>query len=317
MNLLSNEFKIFCFPRTISVHACLDETGICWNKNSKLFGQILADDIVAGESTKDKSFVVHYFSKGGGKAEEQLKRQYKKQVFYVHDEDDAKKWVNGLNSMVRWHARVPLKAIRKVRIVVNPHSGRKKGPAILRRWKWLLELAGIQVDEEETTYSGHAIDMGKEYRLYTGHEAMIFIGGDGTVNEFLNGLLQRSTTEWQRVVSSTPIALLSAGTDNAFGKGAGTPTHEASIYCIIKRKIRPVDVVACRPNPNSPISYACCGASFGLGADIALESEATRWMGVHRYKWLKFKRTVLAPVKHRGKVKYVYAENNPCQKLST
>ncbi|KAF1779596.1 NAD kinase/diacylglycerol kinase-like domain [Phytophthora cactorum] len=108
--------------------------------------------------------------------------------------------------------------------------------------------------------------------------ALVFIGGDGTLCEFMNGLLTRPEHEWREI--------------NAFGTGAGIPTVNAALYCILKRKMRPLD-------------------GLGVAGDIAAESERYRWMGTLRYAFLKVKRTVVLPKKHSGRVRYVLTEPQP------
>ncbi|KAJ0410268.1 hypothetical protein P43SY_002600 [Pythium insidiosum] len=88
--------------------------------------------------------------------------------------------------------------------------------------------------------------------------------------------------------------------------------HSPAVYCIIKRKIRPLDVLTCEATDidgSIRREFACCGVSYGLGADIAMESEKTRWLGVHRYKWLKAKRGVFAPRPHECTIKYVLSDD--------
>ncbi|EGZ17041.1 hypothetical protein PHYSODRAFT_502605 [Phytophthora sojae] len=59
------------------------------------------------------------------------------------------------------------------------------------------------------------------------------------------------------------------------------------------------------------LEFACTGVSYGIGSDIAVESEATRWLGVHRYLYLKIKRGIFAPHKHEAKVSYILSDNTP------
>jgi len=291
----------------------LNENGIYWNSKLK----IPIDDIIGAKlinhnpndnkNNKNKIEIYTFISN---------KKIYKKRLYrkskiyqlYVDTNENAIKIVNHIQNIVKRFARVPINAERKIKVIINPHSGKKQAPIIWQKWKNWIELANIKADVEETTYGGHAIDMGKAYSIESKYESIVFIGGDGTVNEFLNGVLCRSDDEWKKIIACTPISLLSAGTDNAFGKGVGTPNHESSIYCIIKRKMRPVDVVACKSKDNGPIHFAFCGASFGIGADIAIESEATRWLGTHRYSWLKFKRSVLMPKNHYSKLQFLLSK---------
>ncbi|KAF1334369.1 Agc akt protein kinase, partial [Globisporangium splendens] len=258
--------------------------------------------------------VLHYMLPGGGKHEKKLEREYKTLHVRFATKQEAEEWVQAVQMLVKWLARVPFETQRKIKVVVNPHSGKRRGRQIYQKWKPLFEMAGIQCDMEETKYSGHARDIGVSLDLREKYEALVFVGGDGTVNEFMNGIFSRDESEWRRVVATTPLSLLSAGTDNAFGLGVGTPTHEASVYCIIKRKIRPLDVVTIegdREDGTTHREYACCGISYGIGGDIAMESEKMRWMGIYRYAYLKLKRGLLAPRPHHAKLKYVLAEDVP------
>ncbi|TMW63028.1 hypothetical protein Poli38472_005646 [Pythium oligandrum] len=277
--------------------------------------RIALDDLLgaARESTTSE-VIVHYMKQGKGKNEEKLKRRYRQLELKFKTTEAADLWVRAFQLLVKWQARVPIHRTRKIKVVVNPHSGKRRGLQIWQKWKPVFQLAGIQCDMETTQYSGHARDIGKTLDLSAKYEAVVFVGGDGTVNEFMNGIFARDEDEWRNLVATTPVSLISAGTDNAFGLGVGVPTHEAAVYCIIKRKIRPLDVVTCETDDadgSKRREFACCGVSYGIGGDIAMESEKTRWLGVHRYKWLKVKRTVFAPRPHECTIKYVLSDTIP------
>lgn len=295
----------------------IDREGFwCWRtslvrKKTKEF-RVVNDDILGatiGETGSD--IVLHLMRPGRGKNDNKLKRRYKHIDIRFADQAIAEKWMQALQSLVKWFARVPADATRKIKVVVNPHSGRRQGMQIWQKWKPAFEHAGIQCDMEETKYGGHARDIGATFDMSLKYEAIVFVGGDGTVNEFMNGVFSREEDEWRQLVATTPVSLMCAGTDNAFGKGVGIPTHEAAVYCIIKRKIRPLDVVTCegdRADGTKHREFACCGISYGVGGDIAMESEATRWLGVHRYLYLKIKRGVIAPRKHECTIRYVLSD---------
>ncbi|GAB9467594.1 Agc akt protein kinase [Globisporangium polare] len=270
---------------------------------------ILGATLAAADSHK---LVLHYMKPGKGLRDKKLLRQYKTVEMRFTERQEAEKWAQSIQTIVKWLARVPLNCTRKIKVVVNPHSGKRRGRQIFQEWKPLFDLAGIQCDMEETQYSGHARDIAAALDLREKYEALVFVGGDGTVNEFMNGIFSREESEWRNLVATTPVSLLCAGTDNAFGLGVGTPSHEASVYCIIKRKIRPLDVITIegdRADGTTHREYACCGISYGIGGDIAMESEKMRWLGIYRYMFLKIKRGVLAPRKHQAKLKYVLSDN--------
>ncbi|KAG7398880.1 sphinganine kinase lcb4 [Phytophthora boehmeriae] len=286
-----------------------------FRKKTKEF-QIAKDDLLAAEleNGSETNVVVHYMLPGRGKEHKRLMRRYRTVTMRFADEATAAKLVASIQMFVKWMARVPEDVTRRIKVVVNPHSGRRRGRKVWEHWKPLLELANIECDVEETQYSGHARDIGAQFDLNKKYEAIVFVGGDGTVNEFMNGVFSREETVWRTLVATTPVSLICAGTDNAFGKGVGTPTHASSVYCVIKRKIRPLDVMACQASNEdgtTRLEFACTGVSYGIGSDIAVESEATRWLGVHRYFYLKVKRGLFAPHKHEAKISYVLSDNTP------
>lgn len=295
----------------------LDPETIRWFRGNKTYGMLVTDDVVGAEIIAKKnagSFRVHYFQKGRGTGAKALLRTPKHIDFHCLDPDVLESWVGAIQELVRWQARAPpISEKRLLKVVVNPHSGKRQARRIWEeKVKPYLDLGNFKYVVEETTHSGHGTEMGKSYSSDDGFEALVFIGGDGTLCEFMNGLLTRPEHEWREIVASTPISLISAGTQNAFGTGAGIPTVNAALYCIIKRKMRPLDVVTAVSTVNPEVvHYSYCGLGWGVAGDIAAESERYRWMGTLRYAFLKVKRTVVLPKKHTGRVRYVLTEPQP------
>ncbi|ETP42084.1 hypothetical protein F442_10969 [Phytophthora nicotianae P10297] len=295
----------------------LDPETITWSRGKKTLGVLSTDDVVGAEviaKKKADTFRVHYFKKGRGTGAKALLRKPKYVDFHCLETDVVDSWVGAIQELVRWQARAPpISEKRLLKVVVNPHSGKRQARRIWAdKVKPFLDLGNFDCVVEETTHSGHGAEMGKSYSADDGFEALVFIGGDGTLCEFMNGLLTRPEHEWREIVASTPISLISAGTQNAFGTGAGIPTVNAALYCILKRKMRPLDVVTAVSAANPEVvHYSYCGLGWGVAGDIAAESERYRWMGTLRYAFLKVKRTVVLPKKHSGRVRYVLTEPQP------
>jgi diacylglycerol kinase (ATP) len=75
----------------------------------------------------------------------------------------------------------------------------------------ILESRGIRADLQETTAPGEAIEIAKRATT-DGRQLVIACGGDGTINEVVNGLA--ASQNGHRV----PLALLPAGTANVLAK---------------------------------------------------------------------------------------------------
>jgi len=94
-------------------------------------------------------------------------------------------------------------------IIVNPNAGKKKGkqdwPAITR----MLADAGIEYLSFFTEHRGHAIELTRKY-IRAGFRRFLVVGGDGTLNEVVNGIFTQNITN----VSEILLAMVPVGTGN-------------------------------------------------------------------------------------------------------
>lgn len=80
---------------------------------------------------------------------------------------------------------------RTLRIIINPHGGNGTAMDIYNQIAAPLLLAsGINTQLEITSYSGHAYSMGLNHNPIE-YEGVILVGGDGLINEFVNGIMVR------------------------------------------------------------------------------------------------------------------------------
>ena len=110
---------------------------------------------------------------------------------------------------------------RNAAIIYNPASGRKgsKRERSLARAVQLLEVHGTHCTLIPTTGPGSATEQTRQ-EVAAGRDLIIACGGDGTVNEVVNGMAG----------SEVPLALLPAGTANILAKELGLPwnIHQAA-----------------------------------------------------------------------------------------
>ena len=101
---------------------------------------------------------------------------------------------------------------RRLMVIHNPHASgggyRRDLPLILDALRGL----GYEVEERETEAVGHATALSRE-AAGEGFNVVCAIGGDGTVNEVLNGL----------VGSDVPLAIIPTGTVNVLAMELGIP----------------------------------------------------------------------------------------------
>jgi len=102
----------------------------------------------------------------------------------------------------------------KYRIIVNPVSGRGAGEKSVPALRQYLESQGMEYDLLLTERPGHAIDLAARASS-DGCAAVVGVGGDGTANEIICGLMQAN--------GGTAMGMLAVGRGNDFAFGAGIP----------------------------------------------------------------------------------------------
>ena len=112
--------------------------------------------------------------------------------------------------------------------------------------------------------------------LHDGHMEIVAVGGDGTINEALNGFYEHGAL----VSPDAVLSFVHNGDDGALCRHFGIPPGwQAGIAHLRQARIRKVDVgkVNCLSTAGAPVSrYFLGAASFGLGASIAARLGASR-----------------------------------------
>jgi YegS/Rv2252/BmrU family lipid kinase len=122
--------------------------------------------------------------------------------------------------------------------IVNPNAGNGKGKKDWDRISGLFARAGILIDARFTEKKGQAIDFTSE-ALAAGYRKIISVGGDGTLNEVINGIFIRDICPSKEVV----IGMIPVGTGNDWGRMFGIPlVYEGGVNVIRDYKTMPHDV---------------------------------------------------------------------------
>jgi len=101
--------------------------------------------------------------------------------------------------------------VTRIKLIANPVAGRQARKRIQLALEW-FRSAGVKVDLTLTGARGDARRAAAEARTRD-YDRIVAAGGDGTLNEVVNGL----------VPSSIPLAFLPLGTTNVFALEAGIP----------------------------------------------------------------------------------------------
>ena len=158
--------------------------------------------------------------------------------------------------------------------IVNPRSGLQLGLQAANTLQTSLQQAGCQLTVITTRGPGHATHIAAAAELQNFH-CIAAIGGDGTIHEIVNGLMQRSTP------AQIPIAIVPAGTGNALALQYNLLSVRDAADKILRGHPTPLDVL----QVTQQHSTTCCIniAGWGAATDINITAEKLRCLGRSRY----------------------------------
>ena len=115
------------------------------------------------------------------------------------------------------------------RIIINPNAGRRKGK---RDWSAISELLNrYEFDYESVFTKGKhdAIELVKE-SIISGFRKFIIVGGDGTMNEAVNGVFIQDRCPAEEIT----LGMITVGTGNDWGRMFGIPLDYEGAIKVIK-----------------------------------------------------------------------------------
>ncbi|MFT3693600.1 MAG: diacylglycerol kinase family lipid kinase [Kofleriaceae bacterium] len=112
-------------------------------------------------------------------------------------------------------------------VVVNPNS---QGGRLAKRWPELADVLArrFPFDDVHTRHAGHATDLVRE-ALRGGAERVVAIGGDGTINEAMNGFFDGGAS----IAPTAAFALIPFGTGGDFRRTLEIPLDTAAAADVI------------------------------------------------------------------------------------
>lgn len=127
-------------------------------------------------------------------------------------------------------------------LIVNPASGTKDdAPALAQILASAEEILGETI-VRYTARRGHAVQLAAE-AVQQGHSLIVAVGGDGTLSEVVNGVLEASANLEAGRVGGPAVGLVDAGTGGDFRRSLGIgPGHRKCLEAIALGRERSVDV---------------------------------------------------------------------------
>ncbi|XP_021277941.1 sphingoid long-chain bases kinase 1 [Herrania umbratica] len=192
----------------------------------------------------------------------------------------------------------------KMLVILNPRSGRGRSTKVFHGIvEPIFKLAGFKLEVVKTTSAGHAKKLASTVDISTCPDGIICVGGDGIINEVLNGLLSRDN---QKEGISIPIGIIPAGSDNSLvWTVLGVRDPVSAAISIVKGGLTATDVFAVEWIQTGVIHFGMTVSYYGFVSDVLeLSEKYQRRFGPLRYFVAGFLKFLCLP-KYNYEVEYL------------
>ncbi|PZD71749.1 Diacylglycerol kinase [Acaryochloris thomasi RCC1774] len=201
----------------------------------------------------------------------QVRRRVIETYTFSCSEDLRSQWLSAFSQLLRTPAK-------HLVVILNTTSGQRRGLQLFERVRPLLEASQIQVTVAESKNGSQTRQLIQSLNLAE-FDGLVVVGGDGTVHDVINGLMQRSDAA---TAIQTPIGVIPAGTGNGLCQSllaqAGEPYDVMSAgFAIAKGHPQPLDIL--QVQQDGQLSYGILSLAWGLISDSDLASDRLRWLG--------------------------------------
>ncbi|MDD5220444.1 MAG: diacylglycerol kinase family lipid kinase, partial [Candidatus Bipolaricaulis sp.] len=167
--------------------------------------------------------------------------------------------------------------MRRYFVIVNPVSGRGDGAQAIPRVEQELSRLSLDFQLVRTERPWHAAELARKAAT-DGFDVVVSVGGDGTANEVLNGLMQAKAAGGVCPV----MGALCVGRGNDFAFGVGVPRDlVAGCRSLAAGRERRIDVGCVRGGDYPEGRYF--GNGVGIGFDTVVGFEAQKLKHVHGF----------------------------------
>ncbi|MEI8047371.1 MAG: diacylglycerol kinase family protein [Bacteroidota bacterium] len=163
-------------------------------------------------------------------------------------------------------------------VLVNPNAGKRKGEKDWHEIAAQLTSAGIKYKYVFTEHRGHAVLLTREY-IENGYRNIIVVGGDGTLNEVVNGIFLQDKIATNEII----LAMIPVGTGNDWCRMFHIPgDYKQAIGLINKHKIFVQDTGAIKyisKEGGEKTRYFINMAGMGFDALVAQKTNKQKELG--------------------------------------
>ena len=164
--------------------------------------------------------------------------------------------------------------IKKLCLILNPKAGSQDHETVLKSVQKELDHLKIEYLTYKSEYKGAISDFIQNENL-EGFEGVCVIGGDGTINEAVNGLMRSGKSR------SMALGIIPKGSGNAFAEDLGELKPLEALETILKGHVTPIDLFKIDHKGDTYFAINIIG--WGMAAQVNILAEKLRWLGGIRY----------------------------------
>lgn len=163
-------------------------------------------------------------------------------------------------------------------VILNPHAGCGKGRRDKNKIVAILDHSGLRYTIHVSEYAGHAFELAKDLAI-NGVTHFIVAGGDGALNEIVNGIFNGKNNQCKNIV----IGMIPVGTGNDWIRTFGIPdNYQMAMDAILKGKtvVQDVGLVEYVEAERTINRYFVNIAGFGFDAMVATRANTLKNNGL-------------------------------------
>ena len=196
--------------------------------------------------------------------------------------------------------------VGRVVLVVNPMSGNRRGAKAAAWAEPKLREAGVDVRVLRTERAGHAAELAAGEDL-ADVDAVVAVGGDGTLHEVVNGLMRRGDSADVR--ARVALGVIPAGSGNTVAYSTKAYSAETALEQILRGHVRNFDVIELTPPGGATAAaaplYAVNVVGWAMPSKIMKTANDLRCLGFGALYNTAIYMFILTNKTFRGKITYV------------
>ena len=175
----------------------------------------------------------------------------------------------------------------RIKVIYNPQANHGMITRVVDGLRAKSRTLGEAV-WSKTEFRGQAVSLARQAAA-DGYQRIVAIGGDGTLHEIVNGLMQVPAQHRPQL----GIVPLGSGNDFVIGVGVTANPAQALQHAFDNTAVRVIDIGTVRIN-GGEVQYWCNALGIGFDAAVNLQSRRIKWLRGQAMYFVAAVRTIIA-----------------------